>query len=74
MIFIVLFNHCTSTTVNSIFQLVPLFILDTLFGLIVNQVLGAEQKQRKCGFFPVNLQLIGGGCAVLVFGTDNIVF
>lgn len=52
LIFIVLFNRYISTTVDSIFQLLPLFILDTLFGLIVNQVLGAEQKQRKRGLFP----------------------
>lgn len=52
VIFIVLFNIYISTIVNHIFQLLPLYILDTLFGLIVNQVLSAEQNQRKCGLFP----------------------
>lgn len=54
---IVLFNYSISTVVDRIFQLLPLSILDALFGLIVNQVLGTEQKQ-SLGFLPVNFQLI----------------
>lgn len=69
-----LFNCYISTVVDHIFQLLLLSILDTLFGVMVNQVLDAERKQRKSGFFPVNLQLFDGCCAVLVFGTDTIVF
>lgn len=52
VVFIVLFDCNISTVVDHIFQLLPLSILDAVFGLIVNQVLGTEQKQRKPGFSP----------------------
>lgn len=42
---------------DHISQLLPLCILDTLWGLIVNEVLGAEQTQSESvAFVPVNLQ------------------
>lgn len=54
--FRLLFDSYILSVMDHISQLLPLCILDTLLGLIMNQALGAEQTQSEnMGFVLVNL-------------------